>query len=126
MPSEGSVLAEEQQFQVGRIVAGLARSGDTVALLEFLDHGVPVDQQDAAGNSLLMLAAYHGYVETVAALLKRGADPDLRNARNQSPIAGALFKGETEIVTLLRKAGADLDAGTPSARQTAQLFGRTL
>lgn len=122
----GLVLTDEQQLQVGQIVAGLARAGDTGALEEFLDHGVSVDQQDAVGNSLLMLAACYGHFETVAFLVRRGADPDLRNARNQSPIAGALFKGETEIVTLLRDAGADIDAGTPSARDVAELFGQTL
>lgn len=122
----GSVLTSEQQLQVGRLVADLARTGDTAALGEFLDHGVSADQQDAAGNSLLMLAAYYGHPETVAALLRRGADPDLRNARNQSPLAGALVKGETEVVTVLRDAGADLDSGTPSARDVAQLFGQVL
>jgi ankyrin repeat protein len=49
---------------------------------------------------------------------------DLRNKRNQAPVAGALFKGEDEIVRLLIDAGADLDAGTPSARDTAAMFDR--
>ena len=79
---------------------------------------------DPAGNTLLMLAAYHGHAETVRDLLARGADPNLRNARDQAPIAGALFKGEDEVVTVLRQAGADLDAGTPSARVAAVMFGR--
>jgi len=80
--------------------------------------------QDGEGNTLLMLAAYHGHAETVQGLIDRGADVDLPNNRNQAPIAGAIFKGEDEIVALLRAAGADLDAGTPSARETAELFGR--
>lgn len=113
--------------QLGRVVAlagDLAREGRTADLLEFLDHGLPVDVVDAEGNSLLMLAAYNGAVETVSALLSRGADPDLRNARDQSVVAGALFKGEDEIVRALVAAGADLDAGTPTARQAAAMFGR--
>jgi ankyrin repeat protein len=64
-------------------------------------------------------------VGTVRALIERGADVNLRNNRDQSPIAGALFKGEDEIVAVLHRAGADLDAGTPSARATAEMFGRT-
>jgi len=71
-----------------------------------------------------MLAAYHGRTATVRMLLERGADPDTRNARDQSPIAGALFKGEDEVVAVLLEAGADVDAGTPSAREAAALFGR--
>lgn len=102
----------------------LARQGETGPLIEFLDHGLPIDAQDPEGNTALMLAAYHGRPATVRALIERGADVDLRNARDQSPIAGALFKGEDEIVVALREAGADLEAGVPSARLTAQMFGR--
>lgn len=102
----------------------LAREGKTRELLEFLDHGLAVDTRDAQGNTALMLAAYHGHAATVGALIARGADVDLRNERDQAPVAGALFKGEEEVVRLLVNAGADLDAGTPSARVTAQMFGQ--
>lgn len=102
----------------------LAREGRTGELAEFLDHGLQVDVADAGGNTLLMLAAYHGHEETVDMLLERGADPDIRNARDQSPVAGALFKGEDAVVGRLLAAGADLDAGTPSAREAARMFGR--
>jgi len=119
------MLSEEQTRQVVEMALELARTGQSAELLEFLDHGLPVDVQDANGNSLLMLAAYNGQLETVRALLGRGADVNLRNDRDQSIIAGAIFKGEDGIVQLLRAAGADLDAGTPTARQAAEMFGRT-
>ncbi|MFG2592098.1 ankyrin repeat domain-containing protein [Streptomyces sp. NPDC051064] len=118
-------LSEEQTRRLVVIVTDLAREGRTAELLEFFDHGLPVDVQDQEGNTALMLAAYHGRTETVRALVGRGADVDLRNARDQSPVAGALFKGEDAIVAALVAAGADLDAGTPSARATAEMFGRT-
>ena len=102
----------------------LAGAGNTAELAEFLDHGLPVDAQDTEGNTLLMLAAYKGEVDTVAMLIGRGADVNIRNARGQSPLAGTLFKGEDTISALLVAAGADLDAGTPSARATAAMFGR--
>ncbi|SEG92046.1 hypothetical protein SAMN05216223_12531 [Actinacidiphila yanglinensis] len=116
-------LTPEQTRRVVSVAADLAREGRTGDLLEFVAHGLPVDTADAAGNTLLMLAAYHGRTGTVRALLALGADPDLRNDRDQSAIAGALFKGADGVVTALREAGADLDAGTPTARVAAALFG---
>lgn len=119
-------LSPEQQSRVFALAQDLAREGGTQELEEFLEHGVPLDLVDSDGNTLLMLAAYHAHTETVAMLITRGADVDLRNSRDQSPVAGALFKGADEVVEMLKGAGADLDAGTPSARQAAELFGRPL
>jgi ankyrin repeat protein len=102
-----------------------ARRGGTEVLVAYLDNGVPVELTDAAGNTLLMLAAYHGHADTVAALLVRGASPDRLNDRGQSPLAGAVFKGEDAVVRVLLEAGADPDVGTPSARATAEMFERT-
>ncbi|MFG2088919.1 MULTISPECIES: ankyrin repeat domain-containing protein [unclassified Spirillospora] len=119
-----ATLTNEQTERIIAIAMDFAREGDTGQLAEFIDHGLPVDAADPNANTLLMLAAYHGHAETVRALLDRGANPDLRNARDQSPIAGALFKGADDVVTVLREAGADLDAGTPSARAAAAMFGR--
>ncbi|MFG2357019.1 ankyrin repeat domain-containing protein [Streptomyces sp. NPDC048521] len=118
-------LTPEQTRRVMAIAMDLAREGSTGPLVDFVEHGLPVDTVDAAGNTLLMLAAYHGHADTVRALIALGADPDLRNARDQSPIAGALFKGADDVVLVLRQAGADLNSGTPTARSAAALFGRT-
>ncbi|MFE6390296.1 MULTISPECIES: ankyrin repeat domain-containing protein [Nocardiopsis] len=118
-------LSAEQTGRVIALAMDLAREGRTEELLEFLDHGLPVDARDEQGNTLVMLAAYHGREATVRALVDRGADVDLRNDRDQTPVAGALFKGEEGIVALLVAAGADLDAGTPSARAAAEMFGRS-
>lgn len=117
-------LTPEQLVALQELAMGCARRGETETLLELIDQGMPVDLQDAGGNTALMLAAYSGHPGTVEALIRSGADVDLRNARDQSPIAGALFKGEDEIVRMLQAAGADLDAGTPSARATAEMFGQ--
>lgn len=116
-------LSPDDSARVAELAADLARNGHTQELLEFLDHGLPVDLPDKDGNTLLMLAAYHGRAETVGALIDRGADVDLRNDRDQTPVAGALFKGEKQVVRALVAAGADLDAGTPTARQAADMFG---
>jgi hypothetical protein len=37
-----------------------------------------------------------------------------------------VFKGEDEVVATLLARGADPDAGSPTARATAEMFGRTL
>ena len=79
----------------------------------YVERGVPVDLTDASGNTLVMLAAYHGRATTVMARLERGADPDRFNDRGQSPLAGAVFTGEDEVVHALVAAGADPDAGAP-------------
>ncbi|MGW0858434.1 ankyrin repeat domain-containing protein [Streptomyces sp. NPDC002690] len=117
-------LTAEQTDRVVDIAMDLAREGSTGELADFVGHGLPVDVRDPGGNTLLMLASYHGHADTVRALLALGADPDLRNLRDQSPLAGALFKGADTVVVILREAGADPDAGTPTARAAAALFGR--
>ena len=104
-------------------VFDLARTGDAAQLDQLIRAGVPVDLTDARGNTLLMLAAYHGHPAAVGVLLGHGAEPDRTNDRGQTPLAGAVFKGEAEVVRLLLDAGADPDAGTPSARSAALMFG---
>ncbi|MEK4242372.1 ankyrin repeat domain-containing protein [Janibacter sp. FSL W8-0316] len=101
-----------------------AREGQAERLAAYVEVGAPVDLRDPAGNTMLMLAAYHGQAETVRELARRGADVDALNDRGQSPLAGAVFKAEPEVVAALLEHGADPDAGTPSARATAQMFGQ--
>lgn len=103
----------------------LARQGRTGQLAAYVDAGAPVDLTDPDGNTLLMLAAYHGHADLVRQLAERGADVGRLNDRGQSPLAGAVFKGEDEVVAVLLETGADPDAGTPTARETAALFGRS-
>lgn len=103
-----------------------ARAGETERLAAYVEAGVPVDLTDAQGNSLLMLAAYHGHAGAVRALAALGADVDRLNDRGQSPLAGAVFKAEDEVVAALVALGADPDRGEPSARATAAFFERSL
>jgi len=102
----------------------LARTGATVELSAYVDSGVPANLTNDKGDSLLMLAAYHGHADLVAALLERGADADRANDRGQTPLAGAVFKGEDDVVRALLAGGADPAAGSPSALDTARMFGR--
>lgn len=122
--AEEAGVPDERLVELAHQMFDLARAGDAGRLGAYVEAGVPVDLTDASGNTLLMLAAYHGHAATVAALADRGADVDRLNDRGQSPLAGAVFKGEHEVVTALLAAGADPDAGTPTARETAQIFGQ--
>ncbi|WP_318217701.1 ankyrin repeat domain-containing protein [Streptomyces sp. SCL15-6] len=103
----------------------LARQGRTEELVAYVDAGVPANLTNDRGDSLVMLAAYHGHAGAVRELLTRGADVDRVNDRGQTPLAGAAFKGETDVAKALLEAGADPSAGTPSAVDTARMFART-
>lgn len=115
---------DEQVLELARAMLDDAREGRAQRLLPLLDQGAPVGMRDAHGNTLLMLAAYHGHAELVAELAARGADVDQLNDRQQSPLAGAVFKGFDDVARALLEAGADPDAGTPSGRDSAVFFGR--
>ncbi|MET7766354.1 ankyrin repeat domain-containing protein [Streptomyces sp. NPDC005336] len=115
---------DPEVLQLAARVFDLARHGDTDTLAAYVDAGVPANLTNDKGDSLLMLAAYHGHPATVSALLERGADPNRVNERGQTPIAGAAFKGEEEVLRVLLARGADPRAGSPSAVETARMFGR--
>ena len=101
-----------------------ARRGDAAMLAVYIDAGVPVNLTNTNGDTLVMLAAYHGHEAAVAALIARGADVDRHNKRGQTPLAGAVFKNDTTIIDLLLRADADPRAGSPSALETARFFKR--
>lgn len=102
----------------------LARSGSTDSLKAYIDAGVPPNLTNHAGDTLLMLAAYHDHPSTVSMLLSKHADPNVLNGRGQAPVAGAVFKGHKEVVEILVRAGADVSAGQPNALDTARMFRR--
>ncbi len=116
---------DPELIELATKVFDLARSGDAATLTAYLEAEVPANLTNDRGDTLLMLAAYHGHLEAVSALLDHGADPNRPNDKGQTPAAGAVFKGEDDILRALLAAGADPDAGTPSARDAATMFGKT-
>lgn len=115
---------DPEVLQLAAKIFNLAREGGTDVLATYVDAGVPANLCNDKGDTLVMLAAYHGHPQTVAALLERGADPDRPNDRGQTPLAGAVFKGERAAIEALIDGGADPTAGTPSAVETALMFGQ--
>ncbi|MFG2957217.1 ankyrin repeat domain-containing protein [Streptomyces sp. NPDC048291] len=120
-----SEAPDPEVVELATKIFDLARQGRTEALVTYLDAGVPANLTNDRGDSLVMLAAYHGHAAAVRELLARGAEADRVNDRGQTPLAGAVFKGETDVVKVLVEAGADPAAGTPSAVDTARMFGKT-
>lgn len=116
--------AEARLEQIATRAYDLARTGETEALAAYVGAGLPANLTNQDGDTLLMLAAYHGHAQTVEMLIGAGADPDRLNDRGQSPLAGAIFKGEDAVVRVLLGAGADPDRGTPTARAAAEMFDR--
>ncbi|PWY99850.1 hypothetical protein BCV70DRAFT_162196 [Testicularia cyperi] len=117
----------------------MARSGDAT-LLEYLGAGLPPNLTNNRGDTLLMLAAYHGHATLVRKMLEGPSssepaaehgrswaghpDPNQLNGRGQSIVAGAVFKGYADVVKVLIEHGADPLAGQPSAQECAQMFGK--
>lgn len=119
-----SEAPDPQVVELATKIFDLARQGRTEELVAYVDAGVPVGLTNDRGDCLVMLAAYHGHADAVRALLQRGADADRINDRGQTPLAGAVFKGEAAVIRALLDGGADPAAGTPSAVDTARMFGK--
>jgi len=105
-----------------------ARQDEWESLAGMIEHGLPVNLADAKGQTLLMLASYHGNLATTRMLLERGADPNRRSDRGQTPLGGVAFKGYAPLVALLLEHGAEIDADNGAGMTPlmfAALFGRT-
>ncbi|CDU25765.1 uncharacterized protein SPSC_05936 [Sporisorium scitamineum] len=123
----------------------LARSGDPT-LIDYLAAGLPPNLTNNRGDTLLMLASYHGHVDLVRRMLTESSqqtpnatdnpsetptrawrgkpDPNQLNGRGQSIVAGAVFKGYDDVVRLLIEHGADPLAGQPNAEECARMFNK--
>lgn len=120
-PSQPAELPPAALELAGKLFE-LAREGDTATLSQYLQAGIPPNLTNHNGDTLLMLAAYHGHLELVRTLMDKGSDPNIINSRGQSIIAGAVFKGYDEVVKEMYNHGAKIREGTPDAVQTARMF----
>jgi len=111
-----SEAPDPEVVELATKIFDLARRGQTEALVAYVDAGVPANLTNDRGDSLVMLAAYHGHADAVRVLLERGADPNLRNDNGQTPLAGAAFKGFKDVVQTLLAHGADVEGASPDGR----------
>src|ERR1035437_8569387 len=72
---------DSQLVTIAHACFDFARAGDTERLRAYIEQGGPANLTDATGNTVLMLAAYHGHADTVSALVDLGADPDRSEER---------------------------------------------
>ncbi|WP_250490056.1 ankyrin repeat domain-containing protein [Caballeronia sp. INML2] len=108
-------------------VFDVARRGDALMLDALLNKGLPPNLRNDKGDSLVMLASYHGHANAVRVLLEHHADANLRNDNGQTPIAGAAFKGFREVIETLLEYGADVEGASPDGRTAlmiAAMFNR--
>ena len=117
-----SGLSDDELAFLGDVL-DMARSGRTDDLAAVLERGVPANLTNAAGDGLLILAAYHDHPDTVRMLLSHGADPGRVNDRGQTALGAAVIRRSAESVTLLLSHGADPHAGERSAADIARFFG---
>jgi len=85
----------------------LVRKGNTSAVEQWIkSHPESLNIPNEHGYTLLMLAAYHGHLETTRFLVKIGADVDGKSNYG-TPVMAATIKGKSKIVAVLLTNGAD-------------------
>lgn len=110
-----------------RQIFGLVREGDAERLCGLIQRGMPVNFRNEKGDSLIMLAAYHGRLETSRLLLAAGANANVANDQGQTPLAGVAYKGYDDIAALLLQHGAHVDGNSPDGKtpfMMAAMFNR--
>lgn len=108
---------DEETYEMIQQLFQIARSGDAARLQGLFERGFDAPNiRDGNGNSLLMLASYHGRLGATRVLLEHGGDPQLANDMGQIPLAGAAFKGDTEMARLLIERGANVNAQMPDGK----------
>ncbi|KAI5859775.1 ankyrin [Durotheca rogersii] len=124
MDGDGSALRSlpPEAIEFAGRMYNAARAGDRDIFEQALPAGLPANLTNEKGDTLLMLAAYHGHADLVKLLIQHGADPNRVNDKGQSPLAGAVFKNEDEVVEALLAGGADPEYGSPSALNCLAIF----
>lgn len=115
-PQPPMTATEQDVLDFAARMFQLARSGDAEALAPMLERGLPPNMTNHKGDTLVMLASYHGQIDATRLLLEKGADPNRYNDMAQTPLAGAAFKGNLSMAELLLAHGADVNLCPPGGK----------
>lgn len=85
-----------------------ARSLDAAKFLR--ERGLPVDDADGSGRTLLMDAAGNGDLALVSWLLEQGAPLEKRDAQGHTALHSAVLAGKVDVARKLLDSGAAIDA----------------
>lgn len=97
-------------------------NGNLSALNAALETGMPVDQKDEYGNSLLMLAAFNGHTDLAKTLLDAGADVSLCNTNGRTALMFASTGPFPATVRLLLEYGSEVNAVDSEEHFTPVMF----
>jgi uncharacterized protein len=101
-----------------------ARVGDLASAKLLVASGANVNDHDARGVSVVVLAAHSGFTDVVEFLLETGADPD-SSAAGFTALHEAIMRRDETLVRILLAHGADpharLQTWTPTRRQSTDL-----
>lgn len=96
--------------------------GQTEAVVQALENGMPVNQTDENGNSALMLAAFNGETDTLEALLEAGADPVRVDRNGRNALMFAASGPFPKAVRMLLENGAVVNTADSTEQFTALMF----
>ena len=123
------VLDQGTRAKLEAIAFQAAREGDVKILAAYFESGLPADVVNARGDTLLILAAYHGHEDAVKTILDRPKLViDAKNKMGFTALTGAAFKGHLGIAKRLVAKGANPDAANGRGQTPlmyAAMFGRT-
>ncbi len=74
-----------------------------------LKAGADLNQHDIWADTVLTLAAKHGYAAIVNMLIEKGASLNIQNINGETALMWAALWGHTEIAEMLIKTGADIN-----------------
>lgn len=126
-PTPEITVTEQDRLDFAHKMFEFARQGDAEGLAPMLERGLPPNMSNHKGDTLLILASYHGHLEASRLLLQHGADANRFNDMAQTALAGAAFKGNVEMTRLLLEFGADVNFVPPGGKTPlmfASMFNR--
>jgi ankyrin repeat protein len=115
-------ITPEVAAKLSQIAFQAAREGDVETLEAYFAAAQPVNEPNARGDTLLIVAAYNGQEKAVELILEQPKlEVDARNKMGLTALAAAAFKGHVGISKKLIAAKANVNAANGSG-QTAIMF----